>query len=67
MAKKIEGDTIKVVFFKEFDGMLNDFRIKVTKYDFVDKVTKRELPKPKRDLPLVVYEWIQKFDVCHDA
>ena len=46
-----------VLFTKPFDGSYNDFPIKVTKYE-LDKIV---------ELPLNVYEWIQKFNVCKDA
>lgn len=51
---------IKVEFIKEFSGSLNGFKIYVNKLDIKKKNAKRELP-------IDVYYWIQKFKVCKDA
>ena len=49
----------KVRFIKAFSGNLNGFAVNVTYRDAEKGVT--------LELPPVVYDWIQKFRVCHDA
>lgn len=44
----------EVKFLKDFQGTHNDFTIKVRAGEILS-------------LPLIIYNWIQKFKVCEDA
>ena len=63
MAKKklVEFEEVKesksVKFLREFHGNLNSFSIDIPKGE-VGKV---------KELPLLIYDWIQKFKVTEDA
>ena len=52
--------TKKVVFDKEWQGSLNNYKIVISKKDVLKGTAIRELP-------IVVYDWIQKYKVCRDA
>jgi len=77
--EKVEKPELrKVRFTQPFEGSWNNFKIRVTQADFNNvKVGKYDEKKGvfvkasseilKRDLPIDVYNWLQKFEVSTDA
>lgn len=52
--KKITEKNKEVKFLRDFQGTHNEFTIKVRAGEILS-------------LPLIIYDWIQKFKVCKDA
>jgi hypothetical protein len=55
--EEIKEEVKKVIFLREFHGNLNSYKL---------DVPKTEIGKVK-ELPILIYDWVQKFKACKDA